>query len=93
MWFIITDTNHDGEKENKNPKKKQVAKRVRAKKGTAAASKQTKPSKGKCLSISASSTSGLRLFLKKAIHANPMYKLFIYYARDLFLMLSNMIQL
>ena len=32
MLFILTDTNHDGEKENKNPKKKQVAKRARAKK-------------------------------------------------------------
>ena len=32
MLFILTDINHDGEKENKNPKKKQVAKRARAKK-------------------------------------------------------------
>lgn len=50
-FLIITATNPDGEKENINPRKKQVAKRAGAKNGTAAAPKQAKPSKGKFLSI------------------------------------------
>lgn len=50
-FLIITATNPNGEKENINPKKKQVAKRAGAKNGTAAAPKQPKPSKGKFLSI------------------------------------------